>query len=67
MGPLVILCLAGLLACWIMLSILASERQRQLQDFEAMQQAARSRSAALAAEAAMRKTQPATNPRQSAR
>jgi hypothetical protein len=65
MAPIVILVVAGLLACWIILSVLGNERQRRVQDFEAMQRAAHS--AAIAAEGPTRKVPTATTPRQSAR
>ena len=67
MGPIVILVLAGLVACWIILSILGNERQRQLQQFDAIQHAARAQLAAAAAEAATRKPQTPATARQSAR
>ena len=67
MGPIVILVLAGLVACWIILSILGNERQRQVQQFDAMQHAARAQLAAAAAEVATRKTQIPATPRQPAR
>jgi len=67
MGPIVILVLAGLVAGWIILSILGNERQRQVQQFDAMQLAARAQLAAAAAEATSRKAQIPATARQSAR
>jgi hypothetical protein len=66
MGPIVMLVLAGLVACWIILSILGNERQRQLQQFDAIQHATRAKLAAAAAELATRKVQIPATPRQSA-
>ena len=66
MGEMLLLGLAGVVSGWIMLTLMGAERQRQLQHAESVRRTAQALAAATAAEAA-KKSQPAPNPRQSAR
>ena len=66
MGEILLLGLAGAICGWIVLTLMGGERQRQLLQAESVRRAAQALAAATAAEAA-KKSQPAPNPRQSAR
>lgn len=51
MGSIVLLGLAGVMACWIVLALMGAERQQQLQQADAARRAAHAHAAAMAAEA----------------